>query len=297
MPDGRHFVYLATNHSGGSREANGIYFGSLDGKESKLLVATEGGAQFASGYLLFQSQAVLVAQPFDPARGALSGEAVPVAERVQYDSGVWRSLFTVSENGMLAYQSGRARLGTELVWFDRRGKQMGKVSERERYSDPRISPDGRRLAVTAGDPFKNIWVFDLERGTKTRLTFDTATHNFPSWSPDGRRVVFSSVAGPSGGGFGGGLHAKASNGTGADELLLTAEPSVALVYPQWSADGRYLIYERSSGPSGSAVWAMPLASDKKPIPVAQPLSPQTNVFSARLSPDGQIGRASCRERV
>jgi hypothetical protein len=288
LPDGKHFLYLATNHSGGSREANGIYFGSLDGKEAKLLVATEGGGQYASGYLLFQSQAVLLAQPFDPGQGVLSGEPVPVAERVQYDSGVWRSLFTVSQNGMLAYQSGSARLGTELVWFDRNGRQLGRVSERERYSDPRLSPDGKRLAVTAGDPLTNIWVFDLGRGTRTRLTFDEATHNYPSWSPDGTRVAFASFSGPAAGAsIGSSLHAKAANGTGGDELVLTPDRSIGLSYPQWSPDGRYLLYERASGPTGTAIWAIPLAGDKKPFPVAQPQSPQNNVFNARISPDGR----------
>jgi Tol biopolymer transport system component/predicted Ser/Thr protein kinase len=288
MPDGKHFVYLATNHSGGSREQNGIYFGSLDGKENKLLATTEGSAQFASGFLLFQSQAALVAQPFDPSRGVLSGEPVPVAEKVQYDSGVWRSLFTVSENGILAYQAGSARLGTELVWFDRTGKQAGKVGERERYSDPRLSPDGKRLAVTVGDPLTNIWVFDLDRGTKTRLTFDTATHNMPTWSPDGGRVAFTSRSGPAAGGnFGASLHAKASNGTGADELMLAADPGANLLYPQWSPDGRYVVYQRGFGPTGTAIWAMPLMGDKKPVPVAQPQSTQNSVFNARLSPDGR----------
>jgi dipeptidyl aminopeptidase/acylaminoacyl peptidase len=211
-----------------------------------------------------------------------------VAEKVQYDSGVWRSLFTVSQNGLLAYQSGSARLGTELVWFDRSGKQLGKVSERERYSDPRLSPDGKRLAVTAGDPLTNIWVFDLGRGTKTRLTFDDATHNFPAWSPDGSRVAFASFVGPAAGAsIGGSLHAKPSNGTGGDELVLAGEKGVGLAYPQWSPDGRYLLYERSAGPSGASVWAVPLSGDKKPIPVAQPQSPQNNVFSARISPDGR----------
>jgi serine/threonine protein kinase/Tol biopolymer transport system component len=288
LPDGKHFVYLATNHSGGSREANGIYFGSLDGKGSKLLVATEGAGQYASGYLLFQSQTTLVAQPLDPSNGTLSGEPIPVAERVQYDSGIWRSLFTVSENGLLAYQGGSARLGTELVWFDRTGKQLGRVAERERYADPRLSPDGKRLAVTVGDPQTNIWVFDLVRGTKTRLTFDNATHNQPSWSPDGSRIAFASFSGPfAGAGLGSSLHTKASNGTGQDALLLAAEQQIAHTYPEFSPDGRYLVYDRGSGPTGGAVWAVPLSGEKKPFPVVQPQSPQNNVFESRLSPDGR----------
>ncbi len=288
QPDGKHFLFLATNHSGGSRETNGIHFGSLDGQEPKLLVATEGGGQYASGYLLFQSQAVLLAQPLSPSSGTLSGEPVPVAERVQYDSGIWRSLFTVSQNGMLAYQSGSARLGTELVWFDRTGKQLNRLAERERFSDPRLSPDGKRLAVTAGDPLTNIWVYDLARNTKTRLTFDNATHNYPSWSPDGSRVAFASYTGPAAGAaIGSSLHAKASNGTGNDELILASEKEVGYSYPHFSPDGRYLIYQRASGPTGNAVWAVPLSGEKKPFPVVQPQSPQNSVFEARLSPDGR----------
>ncbi|HSA91934.1 MAG TPA: protein kinase [Terriglobales bacterium] len=288
LPDGKHFIYLATNHSGSSREANGIYFGSLDGKGSKQLVATEGAGQYASGYLLFQSQATLVAQPFNPSSGVLSGEPMPVAERVQYDSGIWRSLFTVSENGLLAYQGGSARLGTELVWFDRTGKQVGRVAERERYADPRLSPDGKRLAVTVGDPLANIWVFDLVRGTKTRLTFDNATHNYPSWSPDGSRIAFASFVGPfAGAGLGSSLHTKASNGTGQDELLLASEQGFGSSYPEFSPDGRYLVYQRASGPTGSSVWAVPVSGEKKPFPVAQPQSPQNAVFDQRISPDGR----------
>jgi eukaryotic-like serine/threonine-protein kinase len=74
LPDGKHFVYFATHHSGGIREQNGIYFAPLDGGGSKLLVATDSGAQYASGYLLFHQQTELMAQKFDPVHGSLSGD-------------------------------------------------------------------------------------------------------------------------------------------------------------------------------------------------------------------------------
>src|SRR5262249_59602690 len=86
LPDGRHFLYLATNHSGGIRDQNGIYFASLDGKENKLLVAAGSGGQDASTVLLVHAKTQVLAQHFDPQNGTLSGDAVPVADRVHYDN-------------------------------------------------------------------------------------------------------------------------------------------------------------------------------------------------------------------
>ncbi len=295
LADGTHCLYFATNHSGGAREQNGIYFASLDGKEDKFLVANDVNGQYASGYLLFQSQAGLVAQPFDPSRGELSGEPVPVADKVQADSGLWRTMFTVSENGVLAYQSRSARPGSELMWFDRTGKQVGKVGERGPYTDPRLSPDGRHLAVSLGDRLPSIWVFDLERGTKTRLTFDDATHLASAWSPDGSGVAFTVRSGTAGTASGFAVHRRASNGTGANELVLAPVPGIELDYLDWSPDGHYLLYERAEGTTGRALWAVPLSGDKKPFPLVQPQSPKGIVASGRFSPDGRWIAYSARD--
>src|SRR5205807_2469097 len=86
LPDGKHFLYLATNHNGGQSEANGVYFGSLDGKENRLLVTSDSGADYANGYLLFHSGTALLAQPFDPSTGRLSGSALTVVDKVRHDS-------------------------------------------------------------------------------------------------------------------------------------------------------------------------------------------------------------------
>src|SRR5262249_6268893 len=130
---------------------------SLDGKENKLLVATDSGSQYASGYLLFHAQSGVMAQRFDAEKGTLSGDAFPVADRVQYDNATWRTLFSVSENGVMTYQIGAAGgSGTQLTWFDRSGKQIGLVGERGRYMDPRISPDGTKIAVGHGAPGLDI---------------------------------------------------------------------------------------------------------------------------------------------
>jgi len=160
----------------------------------------------------------------------------------------------------------------------------------------RISPDGKRVALAAGDPVVDIWVWDLEHGTRMRLTFDPVTHLMPAWSPDGRNVAYMSQ----GASFtaGSAIHAKPSNGSGQDETLLPSDPSGPgrnLLWPAWSADNRYLVYQTQSGPTGGAVWTMPLFGDRTPFPVVQLDSPQGTVVHYRLSPDGRWMAYSARE--
>jgi eukaryotic-like serine/threonine-protein kinase len=291
LPDGKHFLYFATNHAGGRREDNGIYLGSLDGGAPKLVLATDGGGLFAAGYLLFHQQNALMAQKFDPDRGALSGDPITLANDVQHDAGTFHTVFTVAGGGTLLYEPGMENgIGdTDILWMDRSGKILSHVAERSGYRGDRLSPDGKRLAIAMGNPKSDIWVFDLENGARTRLTFDDATHVMPSWSADGQRIAYmaqfgaTSMAGTE-------LHARLANGGGQDEVLLSikgvAEP-VSLTWPQWSPDGHYLVYMQQSGPTGSTVWAMPTSGDKKPQLIIKPESPTGKVTFFRISPDGR----------
>ena len=289
LPDGKHFLFFATNHAGGRVEDNGIYYGSLDSSESKLVLASDAAALYSSGYLLFHQQTALVAQKFDPTHGTLSGDPVTLATDVQHDGGTFHTVFTVANEGVLLYQPGSSTVGdTELVWMDRSGKLLGHVAERTSYKGGSLSPDGKRLAVTLGDPSSNIWIFDLERSTRTRLTFDGASHRMPSWSADGERVVFNSQSGATAM-SGSTLHAKPANGGGQDEMLLSRKDAsgspASLFWPQWSRDGRYLVYLEQSGPTGATVWAVPTAGDGKPFAVVKPESASGKVVHVRLSPD------------
>jgi eukaryotic-like serine/threonine-protein kinase len=287
LPDGKHFLFYATNHAGGRADQNGIYFASLETGDAKLILATDSAGQYASGHLLFHIQSALLAQRLDPSTGALSGEPVPVADQVQYDVGTWHTTFTASEDGVLLYEPGSESQGLDLVWLDRTGRQLKKIGERTNYRGMRLSPDGRRLALSIGDPRSDIWILDLARGVRTRLTFDAATHGMPSWSADGQRLAFMTQSG-GGGNFSSELHAKAANGGGQDELLMRPDqPATGLSWPQWSPDGRFLLYQRSSGPSGASVWAVPTSGEKKPFLLVQPQTPQAKIVTERLSPDGR----------
>ena len=200
LPDGKHFLFLATNHAGLDEAQNGIYLGSVDSPTMKLVLASDSAGQYASGYLLYHSQTALLAQKFDPTTATLSGDPTPV-DQVQYDASVWRTTFSASDEGTLITVSGASTEGGDLMWVDRSGKDIGKAIPElapglgGQLFGMRLSPDGQRLALTLGQPKADIFVFDLAHGTKTRLTFDPAQHAQPSWSPDGQRIVFSELVG------------------------------------------------------------------------------------------------------
>lgn len=192
LPDGSHFLYLAISHDPTKSENDAIYWASLDGRENRMLMRSGANAIYASGRLVYLRDTNLVAQPFDPARGEFRGEPVTVTSDVEYDQSTWRATFTVSETGILVYHPGGGIAGSTLRWMDPTGKQTGIVGEPDLYRDLRISPDGKRLAVARGDP-SDIWIYDLIHDVGTRFTFDQGASEFLStWSPDGRRIAFSS---------------------------------------------------------------------------------------------------------
>jgi len=288
LPDGKHFLFFATNHSGGSEQ--GIYLGSLDDGSFKHVLDADSDAQYVSGYLIYHMQSALLAQKFDPTSGTVSGDPQAVANVVEYDTGTWHTTFAASQNGLLVYEPGSKTLGTDLFWRDRTGKALSRVGDRFFYKGSgRISPDGKRLAVAMGDPQADIWVFDLARGTRTRLTFGGATHLQPAWSSDGERILYvrqngtTLVTGTS-------IRSRLANGGGQEEVLMEADlsgPARTLLSPQWSHDGRYLVHMEQAGPSGGGIFALPLDGDKKPVPIVQPQSPQGRIVQFSLSPDGR----------
>ncbi len=283
LPDGKHFLYVAMSHTGGRKEDNGIYFASLDGKENHLVLSTDAAGEFASGYLLYHSQTQLVAQPFDPDAGKLSGSAFPIVNNVRHDLGVWRTVASVSQNGNLCYQAGTSNsVGSQLAWFDRSGKPLGKVGERSPQSALRLSPDGNRLALVAGEPLTELWVLDLVRGSRSRLTFEEGTISEPSWAPDGKSLVYPVILQ---GGDTADIRTKSASGAGA-ETTLSTEPS-AYYFPGISPDGKYLTYIGGPGKNTQSVFAAPLTGDRKPFVVANPPSVGSKILQYRISPNSK----------
>ncbi|MEE9231601.1 MAG: protein kinase, partial [Acidobacteriota bacterium] len=172
LPDGRHFLY-ATRIPGGGGEPKRVVImvGSIDSDERKSILETSGNAAYASNHLLFSHTQTLMAQRFDPDRLELIGDAVPIAENLQFDNLYNRVGFSVSRNGILAYQSTTPPAASDRVWYDRSGTQVWIVGEPAIYTDHSLSPDGTTAVVTINEPktgYMDLWMVDLVRGIRTR---------------------------------------------------------------------------------------------------------------------------------
>ena len=261
LPDGRQFLFFG----GGTADVAGTYVGSLDTPDVKRL--TTGGTPVAyaePGWLLMMRDRTLVAQRFDPVRGALVGDPVSVAEPVGSEAYVFfpKGLFSASQTALLAYRS-TAASATQLTWFDRSGARLGTLGARDENDllDPALSPDGHRVAVRRTvDGNTDIWLIDDTR--TTRFTFDPSLEQAPIWSPDGTRIVFSSNRkGPLD------LYQKRSNGAGTEEPLL--ETALAKGPSAWSPDGRFLLYQSQELKTGLDIWVLPMDGRRKPFAFVQ----------------------------
>ncbi len=264
LPDGRHFLFSIMNSDPAK---SGIYLASLEGGETRQLLSVDAwtvgvalnSADQSKGYLTFVRQGALLAQSFDFSRNQLVGNPVRIAEHVPAFRGAF-ARYSLATNGTLVLLE--REVGEQLTWFDRTGKKLGTVGPTGHYINPRLSPDGQRLAV--GSPnlqlqTEDIHLFDLARGAGTPFTFDPANDQQPIWSPDGSRLAWSSWrnGAPN-------LFQKAASGMGQDELLLQ---SAHARYPSdWSADGRFILCLEVNPMTTIDLWAVPMDGEGKPWP-------------------------------
>jgi Tol biopolymer transport system component len=219
-----------------------------------------------------------MAQPFDPARGTLSGEARTLTKTVMNDASTWHMDASASDNGLLIYGTG-GDSDWQLIWMDRDGKRTSIIADKlTNLQSAAISPQGDRVAVGIDTGVNDIWVLDLARGVRTRLTFGPIANAYPVWSPDGQWIAYESVRNSQSN-----LYRKRSDGSGPEEILLAGPISGsldALRPSNWSRDGKELFYAEQLEPTHAEVWALPLDGERKPKLV---LGRGT---AAQLSPDG-----------
>ncbi|HEV3305608.1 MAG TPA: protein kinase [Candidatus Sulfotelmatobacter sp.] len=273
LPDGKHFLYIALHHDAAKSGNNMLYYASLDGRENRALFRSQTNAVYASGFLLFGRGDQIMAQRFNPSSGTLSGELQNVAKGVMNDGSTWHMDASASEDGLLVFGSG-ASGDLELVWMDRGGKISTIADKLPDLQSAVLSPQGDRVALQMNAGQTDIWVLDLTRGVRTRVTFGPVGNVSPLWSPDGKWIAYSSAQS---GHFA--ICRKPSDGSGAEECLLNVEQQPGL--HDWSRDGKYLLYSLPlpGGPLRQ-IFAMPLEGERKPSVIVE------RGAGAKLSPDG-----------
>jgi Tol biopolymer transport system component len=241
-----------------------------------------------SGHLVYVNKGTLFAIPFDLDRLETRGMAVPVLDGIAYQSQLGLAHLDFSRSpagpGALVYRkasSGGLQMST-IQWLDGAGKKEPLLAKPGNYRDPRLSPDGRRLALSVEEGGRqDILVYDPERDAMTRLTTD-GSYISPIWSPDGQYIVFTSFAGP--------LFWTRADGGGQPQAI-TQGNSPQRAY-SFSTDGKRLAYQElsSSGMRSMKIWTLPVTEDGGQFRAGKAeLFPQTEVFSLypAFSPDGR----------
>jgi serine/threonine protein kinase len=279
LPDGKHFIYLAANHKERGADSDGIYLGSIDGGEGQRLMHSTGSAIYSSGYLLFTQNSDLLAQRFDAGGMKLIGEPIRMPQKLFYDTGIWRNLFSASETGLLLYASGSADLAGRVRWLNDTGQSLTTLAD-EGLANPRLSPDGRRIAMERGDPTSDIWIYDMTGPVRTQVT-RTGRNFSPVWSPDGQKILYTGIGGTTPTGAQATLMVVPLNDT---EGTKAVNPAPFYQSPtDWSRDGKYILYEKGS-PGSSELWALEMRPGAAEFPL---IKTATSARDGRFSPDGK----------
>jgi eukaryotic-like serine/threonine-protein kinase len=269
LPDGRHFLFFAGWN---------LYVGTLDSTDVQLLLKDASRAMYAApGYLLYVREGSLMAQRFDAQALRFSGEPILIADGLWFFKQTGMADFSISENGVLVYKLGRSV--SQLKWLDRSGAEMESIDAPNDYELPRISPNGKSVAVHVTNSrtgTSDVWIYDLSRHNHTLFTAEPGQENGPIWSPDGSRIVFASDQdGPPH------LFQKMISGGRQDEL---APRSGWVQWPyDWTKNGQFIVYGDGQAATGEDLMVLPL-SDGKPRPY---LRTRFNETDARISPDGR----------
>ena len=287
LPGGRDFLYTIDDPRIGSLRARIATTGGNDPgvevAQADSRVQYTGSLHSDGGYLVYLRAGTLLAQPFDLAGRRVTSEPRAIARRVPSFNSYGAADFSVSQRGMLAYQSYVTR--SQFIWVDRTGKRLSAASPAEISANHgRLSPDGRWLAAAPFDIERGvteIWLYDAVTGAGRKLDFGHGIMNMPVWSPDSRRLVYllDDHSWPR-------LGLRSVEGTPEKEPL----PDTGFMAPtDWSPDGRFILFNNSALPAITAAFpsdffAIDMARHRKVIPL---LNTPFYEYQAVFSPDGK----------
>jgi serine/threonine-protein kinase len=277
LPDGKHVLFTSFRTPA---EQSRIEVYSLEnGMRTVVIDGGFSGKYVATGHLLFARATTVMAVRFDLDRLATIGSPVPVIAGVAVTLPNGLAQFSVSNNGTLAYLTQTALASPrQLAWLDRSGRPSPIGDARRRFEDPRISPDGRLVALTIRDENDaDIWTYDLARGTFSRVTSSPTTQFHAVWTPDSRRLyfVFEEPV------FHIYSHTVDGSTTAPTRVL---DGPLDLVPHSVSPDGAWLVYQRNDPKTQGGIWSLALKGESTPRVILDTAADET--FSV-VSPDGR----------
>ena len=283
LPDGEHLLLVAAvggEVRGGARRR--VLATRLGTADRTVLFDTDRFVHpvgFADGHLFFVRGTSLLAQPFDAASLRLRGEPVPLVDRVEPIPNLPYG-FASAAGSALAYVPATNPNVHQLTWFDRAGRQTALLGEPGNYSSLELAPDQTRAVVAVMDPARrnhDIWVFDVTRALRTRLTFEPGDERTAIWSPASDRLILNRQQK----GTERDLFVKAADGSGREAPVVVNGLSKDAM--SVSPDGRWLLY-RESSKMFNDIWITPLDGSGKPAPF---IATEFDENYARFSPDGR----------
>ncbi|MEZ5313307.1 MAG: hypothetical protein R2862_06425 [Thermoanaerobaculia bacterium] len=285
LPGGQRILFLAQTAEAGARaDESTIEVLDLASRERHRLTVANSSSHYspvpAPGALLYWREGSLLAQRFDPDSLALSGEARPVASRVAFSQNE-EVLASVSEQGTLVFRAGERGAFSSIVALDREGIGRKVLLDQGLFADNfRLSHDGKRLAYganAAGKGDSDVWVYDMARGTSSRITFEEGSDDRAVWSPDDRYLYYTNDHENDGI-----IFRRASDGMGT--AVKVGETPEGFWPLDVSPDGRFLVVGAVTSGTGFDIQRFDLETKKVTPLVASPFQDEYGT----LSPDGRL---------
>jgi Tol biopolymer transport system component/predicted Ser/Thr protein kinase len=293
LPGGKALLF-AGGSSGVTFSSAQVFVQRVGADQPRKLIQGGTNPRYAlSGHLIYAQGANLMAVPFDTQRLAVTGAAVPVVEGVLQSPINGHAQYSFAATGSLVYVPGSVQSAqSRLVWVSRNGAEQPVAAPAHAYQFPRLSPDGRRVAVGIAEEETQIWLYDLSRDTLTRLTFEGNQNYNAVWTPDGRRIAFQSDReGPLN------IFWQLADGSGGLERLTTSGSNQFPI--SWSPDGQLLAFVEIDPTTQRDIWVLrmsdlspasgqALSAGNEQVRKAQPfLRTRFDESVPRFSPDGR----------
>jgi Tol biopolymer transport system component/predicted Ser/Thr protein kinase len=277
LPGGKAMLFAEGGSSVNANTAKIVVQSVETGERRDLIPGGTYPRYASSGHLVYLSGNTLMVAPFDLQRLEVTGPAVPVGvEGLQSFAFGGHAQYSISQTGSLVYVAGGAQSGQNRpVWVSRNGTEQPVAAPARNYSLPRLSPDGRRLAVSVGEQDTQIWLYDFSREALTRFTFVGGTNVNSAWTPDGKRIAFFSIAQGEQS-----MSWQMADGSGGLERLSASKTNQ--VPRSWSPDGQLLAFMDVSPTTGFDISVLRM-SDRKAEPF---LRTPFNETVPAFSPDG-----------